>query len=179
MLKWIFAAITALFLAGGVHALTVLSLPYLADTSLRAQIGNAELEPNRFFTLTELNERGVRLGGYDPNLKIAICPIDLSEGPVSVHAPLFPGYWSISVFDVSMNNITVFNKSSFLNVSSEIVIGAEARNAILASEDSIISVILPDIEGFAMLRLMAGLEYFMEEKEQVLRSARCKPWRGR
>lgn len=178
MIKWIFTIISALFLAGGVHALAVLSLPYLADTSLRAQILNAEISHNRFYTLEELNQRGVRLSGHDPNMKIAICPVDLSEAPVSVFAPLFPGYWSISIFDGAMNNITVFNKSSFLNASSQIVLGAEARDAILASDDTIISVILPDVEGYAVLRLMAGLEYFEDEAAQVLRSARCGRWSG-
>lgn len=179
MLKWLFACLAAIFLGGLVHVIGVISLPYLADTGLAVQIGNARLAANRFYIEEELRDRSISIGQRDPNIRIALCPLELSQGPVSVYAPLFSGYWSLSIFDQELNNVAVFNKSSFLGNASEVVIGTSARDALLASDETIISVILPDFTGYALLRLMPGFAHEAAEAREVLNAARCSLWQVR
>ena len=176
MVRIILSALAALIVAGAVHALAVLSLPAVADNTLQQKIAAAQLAANAFHSQSALAETGISLGYADPNLQMAVCPIELSGGPVAVYAPLFSGYWSISIFDDAMNNVAVFNKSSFLNEATEIVVGTVTRGILLSSDDRIISVMLPDFTGYALVRLMPGHAYQQSEADNELASSRCAPW---
>ena len=173
MIKWIISSIAALFLAVIVHVLAVLTLPMLSSSNVYSQALSARLVPNSFYQEKELREAGVELGGLDPAMRIALCPLNLQLTPVAIRAPLFQGYWSVSIFDDQLNNIAVFNKSSFQGGLTDIVVGSVQRDFTLASQDEVVSVLLPHFAGFALLRLMPGFEDQRPELERVLAEARC------
>jgi uncharacterized membrane protein len=176
MMKLFFGTIAALFLSVIVHAMAVLSLPLFSTSNIYNQTIDARLLPNRFYTQTQMQAAGVQIGGLDPALETALCPLNLTQSPMVVRAPLIQGYWSISVFDADMNNVAVFNKSNFRGGLTDIVVGAVQRDFLLASQDEIVSVLLPSFAGFVQLRTMAGLKDQENEALKAISRSVCAPY---
>ncbi|MEZ5708071.1 MAG: DUF1254 domain-containing protein [Blastomonas sp.] len=138
----------------------------------RAWIGMSELAGVNHMLHAPLSNAGRRgIVRPSPDLAYSLCPFDLGNGPVLVHAEAVPDrYWSITVFDNVTN--AVFTKSD------RDTGGKNADVALVRSGQSvpagIETVELPDDKGIALVRVLMHDRSEIAEIQPIRAKSFCK-----
>lgn len=99
--------VTAIFLAMGVHAAFVLSMPaFVLERSIERI--SSEAGTNTFFVLP-LEEQRRLFPTYPPLSVIGACAFDVSKGPVDFSADMPVGFWTLTIYSSSGDVIYALN----------------------------------------------------------------------
>ncbi len=97
----------AVFLAMGVHAAFVLSMPAFVLERSIARI-SSEVGANSFFVLPAEEQRRL-FPAYPPLSVIGACAFDVSRGPVDLSADMPSGFWTLTIYSSSGDVIYALN----------------------------------------------------------------------
>lgn len=99
--------VAAIFLAMGVHAAFVLSMPAFVLQRSIARI-SGETGTNAFFILP-VEEQHRLFPAYPPLSAIGACAFDVSKGPVDLSADMPSGFWTLTIYSSSGDVIYALN----------------------------------------------------------------------
>ena len=174
---------TVLFLVGGVmlagiiHIVTVLLVPYFATNDAWAEMrrfGRA----GTFHTLPLAEAGSEPLSGLDPRMLHAVCRFSLADGPVRITASLPGDFWSLAVFDRRGRNAYSINDRSADDAEIDLAVITPVQMAQLRQDppeslETAIVIELPITEGMVLLRLFVGDETMLPQARAALETADC------
>ncbi|GJD71096.1 hypothetical protein MMMDOFMJ_4050 [Methylobacterium gnaphalii] len=165
--RFILATLCALVLAGIVHIVTVRAIPYFAEGDAFSQARKSESldHPLRIHSLAVAGTPAPPeewLPVPDPAVAVGVCAYDLEDGPMRVSARVSSLNLSIAVHNRKGAFYAVTDQAA-VRGSLDLVIMTRAQfDEALASADENqvnrdVRIIAPDREGFAVVRVIAGL----------------------
>lgn len=167
----------ALALAGIVHIVTVLGLPRYATAdpwrTLSAFVG-----PEGFTTLPRAAPGAATLPGLDPAMMHAICRFSLDRGPMRIKAETTDGYWSLSLYDRrglwvwGVDNRAAEPKPIDVLIATDVQV-AQLRETLPEELEDMVIVDWPEVEGFAVYKVLVPTPSQQGEIEKIVGSAKC------
>jgi len=169
--------IGGLMLAGVIHIVTVLMVPYFATNDAWAEMRRFGRE-GTFHTLPLAEAGSEALSGLDPRLLHAVCRFSLEDGPVRITASLPADFWSIAIFDRRGRNAYSINDRSADGVDLDLAIITPVQMAQLRQDppealETAIVIELPISEGLALLRVFVADETMLPQARAALDTADC------
>jgi uncharacterized membrane protein len=164
-------------LAGIIHIVTVLLVPYFATNDAWAEMrrfGRA----GTFHTLPLAEAGSEPLSGLDPRMLHAVCRFSLADGPVRITASLPGDFWSLAVFDRRGRNAYSINDRSADDAEIDLAVITPVQMAQLRQDppeslETAIVIELPITEGMVLLRLFVGDETMLPQARAALETADC------
>jgi len=101
--------IVLIVVAIGLHAVTVWYLPRLAMNTAMERMQSIGAQPNAIAHVPPTDETSRRVVRPSPDLLYSVCLLDLSDGPVRIHAADWGGYMSLSLFAANTDNVVAVN----------------------------------------------------------------------
>jgi uncharacterized membrane protein len=173
---WIIAAF---FCAGVIHILTVFGVPYVASRDAWARL-SAVSEQNQLYVLPVAASE-TPLPFMAPDIAYAVCRFDLREKNVLVETGLGDSTWSIAVSTRYGENFYFITGAEAKRRELRLLLVPRSRLSREASterseegEEQII-VIVPGMEGIAVLRAPIRGPSFAADTVGALQSAKCRP----
>ena len=179
--KFLYLAICSLLLAGIVHILIVLLIPYLGSRDAAKQISSSGSLAE--FQLVD-DGRSVGIADSDPFMKLAVCRFDLSEMALQISGDSIPTFWSASVFDergrviYSLNDRTAIKNQLQMIIVNPIQM-ADIRQSQPEEVESSILVETSVQKGFVLLRALIRDPSWTQQALDFLKRAQCKPFETR
>ena len=166
-----------LVLAGIIHIVTVLLVPYYATNDAWAEMRRFG-RPGTFHTLPLAEAGSEPLSGLDPRMLHAVCRFSLEDGPVRITASLPADFWSIAIFDRRGRNAYSINDRSADGVDLDLAIITPVQMAQLRQDppealETAIVIELPISEGLALLRVFVADETMLPQARAALDTADC------
>ena len=179
MKRLLYTVLIGLVLAGIIHILIVLLIPFYAQKDAWAKLGSTGGE----WAFTVVAEPGAgkttALPLVDPSFGVAACRFDLSKSPLIVEAGGVLPFWSVSLFDrrgqnvYSFNDRTAIGRQLFMIVVDPVQMARMRRNPPEEAERAVL--VETDIDkGFVLIR--AFLDHAGREADirTFLKDARCE-----
>ena len=169
--------IGGLMLAGIIHIVTVLMVPYFATNDAWAEMrrfGRA----STFHILPPAEAGAEPLNGLDPRLLQAVCRFTLEDGPVRITASMPDDFWSIAIFDRRGRNAYSINDRAADGEELDLAVITPVQMAQLRQNppeamDTAIVIELPISEGLALLRVFVPDESMLPRARAALETADC------
>ena len=177
-LSWytlILAAVTGAL----IHISATLVVPHFAKASAFQRLSQS-LPLNRMRILPAADATSQPLPYLGPDVRLALCHYDLSDGPVGVTAALPDKGWSLGLYTPAGDNYYVMpapeNRSGDLTLT--IVPPGERSFSLLTlggrtAQTSLSQVESPELKGFAVIRAPLRGRAFANEIEAALKRAGC------
>jgi len=111
-----------------------------------------------------------------PDILYAICPFDLSSGPLRVIASVpHSTYWSVSAFDAATNNFFVRNDREVTGDSIELLLVRRGQTLRL-SDNALqrVMVFAPSKRGLLLFRTVIDDDRHLSALEALQRQDRCE-----
>lgn len=174
--------VLGLLLAGLIHIVAVLTLPYLAPRNANARL--AALGPvNTMMELPPSTSGNQILPMTAPDVRYAFCRFDLSDGPVRLHVAIADDLWLIGLYTKDGGNFYALAGADMRQPQVDLIIttgdqtveeaGVDAPEA---AEDAVIVVSSPVEQGIAVVRAPLAGPSGGPRAEQALKSASCRPY---
>lgn len=170
--------IGTLLLAGVIHLVAVLGLPYLAPSSAWERLSGLS-ETNKMLVLPVAGPEHQSLPMMAPDIRYAICRFDISEGPVRLSTQILDDFWVIAFYTPSGYNFYTISGGELKRDKIEIVISTkkeaifEIGANILDDIDDLIVVASPEHTGIAMVRAPLAGPNYAQRTEAALDRANC------
>jgi uncharacterized membrane protein len=172
MRRWPWAVVT-LLLAGVVHYLSVLAVPYGVMRIARARIAVAGVNAIVHGDRVTANSRIIV--APSPDLLYSFCPYDLSNGPLRIVSGAPAGtYWSVSIFRNNTDNFYAINDSQAKGAPADLVLYGPNANPPALAEGQI-AVQSPSAEGVVIFRTLINDETRLAQIDGERRQAKCTP----
>ncbi|MDO1581515.1 DUF1254 domain-containing protein [Rhizobium oryzicola] len=178
MLKLILAIITGLVGAALLHLVIILALPYFSDRDAYTKVV-AQGEAYRFHVIgNRPDNKG--LVKDDPFLDVAVCSFDLTERPVRLTTHNGVPFWSLATFDAASNETFSINDRTAAASGLDVIIAnpiqaTALRKTMPASLMQSILVETRQMQGYAVLRVMAPQASYKPAAAAFLKDATCTP----
>ncbi len=177
MRSTILFVIGGLMLAGIIHIVTVLLVPYYATNDAWAELrrfGRA----GTFHTLPLAEAGSEPLAALDPRMLHAVCRFSLEDGPVRITATLPRDFWSLAIFDRRGRNAYSINDRSADGADLDLAVITPVQMAQLRQDppeslDTSIVIELPISEGLVLLRAFVADESVLPQVRAALETADC------
>lgn len=178
MIRALYTLLLALVLAGIIHILVVLLIPYYADRDAWATLASKGEAWNFSIVATPGNVQPSDLPLVDPAFGVAACRFDLSQSPLIVEANGDLPYWSVALFDrkgenfYSFNDRTAIGRQLFMIVVDPVQMAQLRKNPPEETERAV--VIESNLkEGFVLVRAFQDSESRRPAVMKFLNEARC------
>lgn len=168
----------AIVLAGLIHVIAVLTLPFLAPRNAYARL--ADMGPaNTIIKLPALEPGQQVMPKLAPDVRYAMCLFDLTEGPIYLRANVPDELWLIAFYTPIGENFYTVVGSDMKRNNVDLVVTTEDQSVADATGNSaealenLVVVNSPVSKGIALIRVpLAGLSRSFEA-ERALESAYC------
>lgn len=165
-------------LAVAVHLLAVWAAPRLIMQRVMSQLALPAGEQAVLPPMTDHLQR--RIVMPSPDLLYALCPIDLSTGPMRVRADpqTAGGYWSIALYADNSDNVFVLNDRAAAGHPVDLLLQAPGTPA-MAAPPGLQVVNLTSPRGLLLMRVLVGdRQRDLVTAEVARRSLRCQAQAG-
>ncbi|MBS0241927.1 MAG: DUF1254 domain-containing protein [Proteobacteria bacterium] len=177
-LSW-YTAVLALVSGGIIHIVATLVVPEFARASAFQRLSQS-LPINRMRVLPPIDAASQPLPYLGPDVRLAVCRYDVSDGPVAITAALPDKGWTLGLYTKAGDNFYVLpaqeTKSGELTMTlippgerSFSLLTLGGRTAIT----SVSQVEVPESTGFAVIRAPVRGRAFAGEIEATLKRAGC------
>jgi len=166
---WLAATLATALL---VHFGTLYALPRLVMRRALRTVG----EPNSMHFGTRPTAASRVVVRPSPDILYAICPFDLSSGPLRVIASVpHSTYWSVSAFDAATNNFFVRNDREVTGDSIELLLVRRGQTLRL-SDNALqrVMVFAPSKRGLLLFRTVIDDDRHLSALEALQRQDRCE-----
>lgn len=173
---WLTSA-AVLLLAGLIHVVTVLGMPYLAPRNAWKRLtGLSEL--NEMLVLPPGRPEHQGLPMMAPDVRYAVCRYDISAGPVRVSTQLLDDLWLIAFYTKDGRNFYTISGEELKREKIEFVISTQSEAifevgaSILDDIDDLVVVAAPEREGIVVIRApLPGPSYEARTDDALKRSS--------
>lgn len=179
--RFFLATLCGLVLAGIVHLGAVLALPWVGESDAFARLRET-LTSDRSELVAAPGGQGT-VGQWvprpDPAVALGACAYNLAEGPIRISARTGPLLQSLSVHARGGSvYYAVTDRAAVKGALDLVVLTRPQLDEILAREDDEevsrdVRVISPSLQGFVIVRVLAGLPSQRPEAEEAARSVSC------
>lgn len=167
-----------LMLAVAVHLLAVWAAPRLIMQRVMTQLA---LPPGELAVLPPMTDHlQRRIVMPSPDLLYALCPVDLTGGPLRVRADpqTAGGYWSIALYAANSDNVFVLNDREAAGRPVDLLLQAFGA-PVAALPPGARGVTLPTARGLLLMRVLVGdRQRDRATAESARRSLRCEVLAG-
>lgn len=179
MSRLVLVLLIGLTLGALVHLVTIMAIPRLAQDDGWSRV-MALASPAGVTLLPRAGPADDGLPLLDPSAAHAVCLFDLSRGPMSISAPMPPGFWSVSLFGDDRAVFYAVTRAA----TNEDVFTIELRNAVqtrrtrIAQADpdpATLQVEAPSNGGFALFRALVTGRSERAIVEEALAGIQCEP----
>ena len=176
-MRYVYLAAVALVLAGLVHIVVIVTVPYFAERDAWAKLSDR----GPAWTFHEAARPGASqawLGENDPNFASIACRFDLNEAALEVTSSETLPFWSVSIYDERSRNIYSFNDATavggrlFLIVVDPVQMARLRQNPPREAEEAVL-VEAPISKGFVVVRALAPEATWQSEVNAFTSDARC------
>lgn len=176
--RFLIATLAGLVLALGVHIVSILATPYLAEDDAFARI-QPTLTAEKAQILSAPGGESTWLPRPDPAIAVAACAFDLRNGPIRVSAQTGPNLLSFSFHKESGGVFFAVTDRAAVRGELEIVAMTarqldEARAAEDENEPSRdVRIVAPEQEGFVIVRVAAPTASQRPQAEEAAKAVSC------
>lgn len=178
MIRWLYSAVVALFLAGFVHLASVFIVPHVASRGPYDR--TVEAVPSNTMTLLDKPDATQSLlPEQDPSFVLALCRYDLAAGPLSVKVPVTPAYTALAFHDRRGVAFYAINDRAAGRKIIELELMTFAQKAELPDDEEITAadrliVVSPTSTGLLVVRALVAEPGLREQARRALSQARCE-----
>lgn len=174
----------ALVAGGMIHLTATLVVPQLAKASAFQRLAQS-LPVNRMRVLPPVDAAAQPLPYLGPDVRLAVCQYDVSDGPVALTVALPDKGWTLGLYTGWGDNFYVLpaQESRVSDMTLTLVPAGERSFSLLtlgnrAAVTSISQIEVPEAIGFAVIRAPMRGRAFAAEIEATLKRAGCAVRRG-
>jgi uncharacterized membrane protein len=177
MIRWALWILGGVLLGGVVHVVTVLALPGTATQDAYTRL--SAVAPVKTVTLLpQPTPQKAILPFMDPAFATAVCPFDLTAGPIKLSLAVSEGYSAVSFYtrrDVPFYAIN--DRAAGRRVIELYLMTSDQHNAMPEEEDVTAAdrliVESPSDTGLILLRVLAPEPSLMASAERTVASGKC------
>ncbi|MEZ5816289.1 MAG: DUF1254 domain-containing protein [Hyphomicrobiaceae bacterium] len=177
-LSW-YTALVALVAGGIIHISATMALPQLAKASAFQRLSQS-LPVNRMRILPPVDAKSQPLPYLGPDVRLAVCQFDVSDGPVAVKVALPDPGWMLGLYTTSGDNFYVLpaQEGRATELTLTLIPRGERSFSLLTlggrtTQTSISQIEVPEKTGFAVVRAPMRGRAFAGEIEEILKLAGC------
>lgn len=176
--RFLIATLCGLVLAVGVHIVSILATPHLAENDAFAKIQPLQIG-DKAQILSAPGARDTWIPFPDPAVAVATCPYDLSEGPMRVSAKTGANLLSFSFHKETGGVFFAVTDRAAVRGELEIVAMTarqldEARAAEDENEPSRdVRIVAPEQQGFVIIRVAAPTASQRQIAEEAAKAVTC------
>lgn len=180
-LPWL-TLVLALVAGGVIHIVATLVVPKLATATAWHRIG-ASLPANRMMVMPPATPTTQVLPFIGPDVRMAVCRFDVSNGPVSISATLPDRGWTLGLYTPSGDNFYAIPAQDFRRTEIRFVLSPPAEKFLgmfdwgRPTDTTGGTITVPALQGLVMLRAPMRGRAYTSETEAVLARAQCTPHR--
>ncbi|AWN34813.1 DUF1254 domain-containing protein [Methylobacterium radiodurans] len=166
-LRFAYATLCGLTLAGLVHVATVLAIPLLseADALSRARASESLDHPQPIYTVATTASPAPAeawLPIPDPAVAVGVCAYDLADGPMRVSARTGPLMLTLAAHGRRGAYYAVTDQAAVRGALDLVILTRAQYDEALANDDESepsrdVRIVAPDRQGFVVVRALAGL----------------------
>lgn len=178
MARFFLWTLGGLFLGLIIHLVVILNLPRFAANDLWDRMAKIA-EPGQLTLLDAINVGDDNPLGLDPSFVVAVCRLDLSEGPGILQGRLPDSFWSLSVFNTQ--GIAFFSTTHRAATANHLNLGIfnPAQTKLLsereiAGQADFLLVESPENEVFATIRLSPPHRAMLPVYRERLQALSCR-----
>lgn len=176
------AILVSVVTGGIVHITATLMMPQFATASGVARLAD-QLPANKMRVLPPAAAASQQLPFVGPDVRMAVCRYDVTDGPIKVSAVLPDKGWTVSLYTLQGDNFYVMPAQDFrrLEVSFQLIPQTERYlwifNIGRSIETNASQVAVPHTSGLIVVRAPLRGRAFQSETEALLSRAQCSPHR--
>lgn len=166
-LRFAYASLVGLVLAGIVHIAAVLAIPRLSETDAlsRARTSDSLDHPLPIYTVAtglDPSPPEAWLPIPDPAVAVGVCAYDLADGPMRVSARTGPLALSLAAHGRRGAFYAVTDQAAVRGALDLVILTRPQYDEALADDDENdpsrdVRIVAPDSRGFVVVRVLAGL----------------------
>jgi uncharacterized membrane protein len=166
-LRFTYATLCGLTLAGLVHVATVLAIPLLSETDAlsRARASESLDHPQPIYTVATAASPAPAeawLPIPDPAVAVGVCAYDLADGPLRVSARTGPLMLTLAAHGRRGAFYAVTDQAAVRGALDLVILTRAQYDEALANDDENepsrdVRIVAPDRQGFVVVRALAGL----------------------
>jgi uncharacterized membrane protein len=175
----LYTAVLALVAGGIIHITATLIVPQLAKASAFQRLSEA-LPLNRMRVLPSAGADSQPIPYLGPDVRLAVCRYDVSDGPVAVTMALPDKGWTLGLYTPNGDNFYVLpaQEQRSSDITLTLVAPGERSFSLLtlgrpAAVTSISQIEVPEMTGFIVIRAPLRGRAFAGEIEATLKRATC------
>ncbi len=182
-IRFLFATLCGLVLAGLVHIVTVLAIPALSesDALTRARTSESLDHPQRIYTLTTGDNPAPAeawLPIPDPAVAVGVCAYNLDDGPMRVSARTGPQMLSLAVHGRRGAFYAVTDQAAVRGALDLVILTRAQYDEALASEDENepsrdVRIVAPERQGYVVVRVIAALPSQRPAANDAVQAVSC------
>jgi uncharacterized membrane protein len=177
VIRWLFWILGGVLLGGIVHLVTVLWLPQTATQDAYTRM-TALAAPNTVAVLPQPTPQAAPLPYMDPAFAAAVCPYDLSAGPVKLSIAVSQAYTSVSFYTLrGVAFYAINDRAAGRRVIELDLMTREQRDALPEDEDVTAAdrliVESPTETGLILMRALAPEPSLIGAAQATVSAGRC------
>ena len=176
MMRWLGAGLVFVLAALGAHYVTLKAVPGAIMKRAHAALEQQGVVQYRWAASPRQTPQTQRIVRPSPDLSYAVCRFDVQSGPVTISAPGWEGYGSLSVFDGQTNNVFVGNLNG--EDGRVVVLSADDANGSGVSVPAGVKTVAIKGPGIALIRRLAPDEATHEIAAGLVGQAVCERLAG-
>lgn len=177
-LRW-YTVVLALVSGGIIHIVATLVVPEFARASAFQRLSQS-LPVNRMRVLPPIDAASQPLPFLGPDVRLAVCRYDVSDGPVAITAALPDKGWTLGLYTNAGDNFYVLpaQESRAGDQTMTLIAPGERSFSLLTlggrtAITSVSQIEVPAASGFAVIRAPVRGRAFTAEIEATLKRAGC------
>ncbi|GJE46490.1 DUF1254 domain-containing protein [Methylobacterium soli] len=182
-LRFLFATLCGLVLAGLVHIVTVLAIPALSESDALTRSGTSESldHPQRIYTLSTGDNPAPAeawLPIPDPSVAVGVCAYNLDDGPMRVSARTGPQMLSLAVHGRRGAFYAVTDQAAVRGALDLVILTRAQYDEALANDDENepsrdVRIIAPERQGYVVVRVIAALPSQRPAANDAVQAVSC------
>ncbi len=154
MRRFIPGLVMLIIAAAVTHLLVLKASPSFVMSKARSAFQEGGMSLNHWVGSPRITPQTQTVVRPSPDLAYAICLFDVSDGPVSISAPAWDEYGSLSIFDEQTNNIYVTSLKASDAAPTRILV-AKNRYSEPGGQANGVPIVMIGGEGLALVRRLA------------------------
>ena len=177
--RFALATICGLVLAGIVHIVAILTIPWLGEQDALSRLRSTAAADRAELVSAPGAAAAAWLPSPDPAVAIAACAYNLDEGPLRVTARMRGMFQSISFHGRGGGVYFAITDRAAIRGALDLVVMTRAQlEGTLALEDEEepsrdLRIVAPSREGFAIVRVLATFPSMRAEAEEAAKAVSC------
>ena len=159
--------------AAATHFLVLKSIPSFVMSKARTAFQDRGMPVNYWVGSSRITTQTQTVVRPSPDLAYVVCLFDVSDGPVSISAPAWDAYGSLSIFDGQTNNVYVTSLKASDAAPTGVIV-AKNRYSEPGGNANGVPIVMIKGEGLALVRRLAPTADAYASASELIAPAKCE-----